>query len=253
MNKREIGMDPHIDGVIPLQMSYEEKQFLGGTLVENLRRIYAAHDDAGYDLSNLPAKAADEIERLTSRNVCMNEALHRVKGRVCGEKHPYWSDSQRIFVSRGFIADVCDMALLTPSDKAEVTEFTDEDAADVGRALIKAIEVHAYPGWSPAQCPSEIVGDLRNKCDELLAEVAKLKAIVKSNQNCGCAITPCAHDREFSARDIDAERYRKLRNDDNWGEDTCRESDSAWKILGHLSGEAFDDFIDTRFALRGAA
>lgn len=53
----------------------------------------------------------------------------------------------------------------------EVTEFTDEDAADVGRALIKAIEMHAYPGWGPAQCPSEIVGDLRNECDELKAKL----------------------------------------------------------------------------------
>lgn len=55
--------------------------------------------------------------------------------------------------------------------KMEVTEFTDEDAADVGRALIKAIEMHAYPGWGPAECPSEIVGDLRNECDELKAKL----------------------------------------------------------------------------------
>lgn len=108
-------LDPHIDGVVPQPITYEEEFFLSGMLVGNLRRIYAAHDDEGNDLSNLPAKAANEIERLHVRVVNMNEALQRVKGRVCGEKHPYWSDSQRIFVSRGFIADVCDMALLTPS------------------------------------------------------------------------------------------------------------------------------------------
>jgi len=132
----------------------------------------------------------------------------------------------------------------------EVTEFTDEDAADVGRALIKAIEVHVGGRRWPMDCPSEIVGDLCNERDELRAEVAKLKAIVKANQNCGCAITPCSHDIEYASRDKDAERYRKLRNDDNWGEDTPRTGDSAWKILGHLSCEAFDDFIDNRFALR---
>ncbi len=113
-NKQEL--DPHIDGVVPQPVTYEENLFLGGLLAGNLRRIYAAFDEEGNDLSALPAKAADEIERLQRRVTDMNEALQRVKGRVCGEKHPYWSDSQRIFVSRGFIADVCDMALLTPTD-----------------------------------------------------------------------------------------------------------------------------------------
>lgn len=53
-------MDPHIDGVVPTPMSQDEKDFLSG----NLRRIHAAYDDAGCDLSALPAKAADEIRRL---------------------------------------------------------------------------------------------------------------------------------------------------------------------------------------------
>ena len=116
LGRRETEIDPHIDGVVPQPITYEEEFFLSGMLAGNLRRIYAAHDDEGNDLSALPAKAADEIERLHVRVVNMNEALQRVKGRVCGEKHPYWSDSQRVFVSRGFIADVCDMALLTPSN-----------------------------------------------------------------------------------------------------------------------------------------
>lgn len=51
-------------------------------------------------------------------------------------------------------------------------EFSDEDMAAVGRALMHAISAHAYPGWSPADCPSEIVGDLRNECDELRAKLA---------------------------------------------------------------------------------
>ena len=126
----------------------------------------------------------------------------------------------------------------------EVTEFTDEDAADVGRALIKAIEAHAYPGWGPAECPSEIVGDLRNECDELRAEVAKLKAVVKANQNCGCAITPCSHDLEYAARDLDAERYRKLRDENAWGEDTADGGCSRWELLGEMHGAAFDAVVD---------
>ena len=93
----------------------------------------------------------------------------------------------------------------------EVTEFTDEDAADVGRALIKAIEAHAYPGWGPAECPSEIVGDLRNECDELRR---------------------------------DAERYRKLRDENAWGEDTADDGGSRWEQLGELHGAAFDAVVD---------
>jgi|JI6StandDraft_1071083.scaffolds.fasta_scaffold200886_2 hypothetical protein len=54
-------------------------------------------------------------------------------------------------------------------------DFTDEDMAAVGRALMNAISAHAYPGWSPAQCPSEIVGDLRSRCDELNAKLDRLR------------------------------------------------------------------------------
>jgi hypothetical protein len=57
-------MDAYIDGVVPQPMTVEEKFFLSGMLIGNLRRIYAAHDDEGNDLSALPAKAADDIERL---------------------------------------------------------------------------------------------------------------------------------------------------------------------------------------------
>ena len=53
-------MDPYIDGVVPIPMSQDEQDFLSG----NLRRIHAAYDDAGFDLSALPEKAADEIKRM---------------------------------------------------------------------------------------------------------------------------------------------------------------------------------------------
>jgi hypothetical protein len=47
-----------------------------------------------------------------------------------------------------------------------------EDMAEVGRALMKAIEANAPDGWHPADCPSEIVGDLRNMLDEANAALA---------------------------------------------------------------------------------
>ena len=52
------------------------------------------------------------------------------------------------------------------------------EMADVGQDLMEAIRVHAYPSWSPAQCPSEIVGDLRNECDELRAKLAGASKVV---------------------------------------------------------------------------
>ncbi|WP_374503033.1 hypothetical protein [Zoogloea sp.] len=55
-------------------------------------------------------------------------------------------------------------------------EFSDDDMAAVGRALMAAISAHAPPGWHPAQCPTEIVGDLRTQCDELIAERDALSA-----------------------------------------------------------------------------
>ena len=54
-------------------------------------------------------------------------------------------------------------------------EYTDEDMAAVGRATMAAIKAHANIGWAPADCPSEIVGDLRNERDELAAEIEKLR------------------------------------------------------------------------------
>ena len=130
--------------------------------------------------------------------------------------------------------------------------------ADVGRALMKAIEVHAYPSWGPAECPSEIVGDLRNECDELRAELKKTESIrVELEKQ-----RAYAYDLRIRVNDLqslvyqykrDADLYRMLRNEDEWGEDTASNRASAWQLLGELSGAAFDDFVSTRFALRGAA
>ena len=58
-------------------------------------------------------------------------------------------------------------------------EYTDEDMAAVGRATMAAIKAHANIGWSPADCPSEIVGDLRNERDELAAEIDRLRSALE--------------------------------------------------------------------------
>ena len=107
-----------------------------------------------------------------------------------------------------------DRDLVHPNgSKPADSEYTDEDMAAVGRALMSAIAQYAPKGWSPADCPSELVGDLHNECEELRS---------------------------------DAERYRKLRDEDAWGEDTAPDGGSAWALLGELHGSEFDAFVDSR-------
>lgn len=88
-----------------------------------------------------------------------------------------------------------------------MTEFSEESMADLGRALMAAIETHVPGGWSPMDCPSEIVGDL-------VTELGELRA--------------------------DAERYRWLRDEDKWGDD----ADHRWKVLGEKSCKDFDALVD---------
>ncbi|MFA5387553.1 MAG: hypothetical protein WC322_04170 [Candidatus Paceibacterota bacterium] len=198
---------PHIDGVIPTPMTLEERGWALGMLMGNLRRIYAAYDEDGEDLSALPAKAADEIDRLIDQ-VAKN-------------------------------ADA-------------------EEMADVGRALMKAIEVHAYPSWGPAECPSEIVGDLRNECDELSAELKKTEAIraeLERQKAYAYGLVDRIHELQGLVYQYknDADRYRRLRDEDAWGEDTADGGCSAWQRLGELSGKGFDEFVDARFMQRATA
>ena len=71
-----------------------------------------------------------------------------------------------------------------------------EDMADVGQATMDAIRAHAYPGWSPAQCPSEIVGDLRNECDELRAKLDSASKVVAALVQVARAAWHAADDSE---------------------------------------------------------
>jgi hypothetical protein len=43
--------------------------------------------------------------------------------------------------------------------------------------------------------------------------------------------------------DRDAARYRYLRDENNWGEDSGHDS---WAVLGESNGEAFDSVVDSR-------
>lgn len=51
-----------------------------------------------------------------------------------------------------------------------VEDFTDEDMAEVGRALMQTLNDNRnhilLKNWHPLQCPSEIVVDLLNAWDE---------------------------------------------------------------------------------------
>ena len=53
--------------------------------------------------------------------------------------------------------------------------------------------------------------------------------------------------RRLREAEKDAARYRKLRDEDEWGEDTGPDGDSAWARLGELHGDEFDEFVDYRF------
>ena len=50
---------------------------------------------------------------------------------------------------------------------------------------------------------------------------------------------------EFTALQRDAHRYRYLRDEENWGEDSGEDS---WEVLGESSGAAFDYIVDSRMA-----
>jgi len=103
------------------------------------------------------------------------------------------------------------MVNLKKERKMKAAEFTDEDMADVGRAFMEAFE-HCVPkGWHPMDCPTELLGHFRDECEDMRR---------------------------------DAERYRKLRDEDAWGEDTSESGGSRWMELGELHGHAFDAFVD---------
>ena len=98
----------------------------------------------------------------------------------------------------------------------ETTEYTDEDMAVVGRATMAAVKSHANIGWSPVDCPSELIGDLRNERDELaakneqlrdaLARMVRMHGLMMAKVNHGASFydAECLH--EMNAAPIQAAR-----------------------------------------------
>lgn len=74
-----MSMDQYIDGVVPQPITDAERGFLRGLLIENLLRIHAAFDDEGNDLSALPKKAADRIEKLQKQRKTLLECMYRIE------------------------------------------------------------------------------------------------------------------------------------------------------------------------------
>ena len=98
--QRENEMDPHIDGVVPVQMTDAERGFLNGMLIGNLRRIYAAHDDEGNDLSALPSRSADMIEQLSAENEALKQQVEQGKRDAVPEDIRKDAESWRFYKKR---------------------------------------------------------------------------------------------------------------------------------------------------------
>jgi hypothetical protein len=79
----------------------------------------------------------------------------------------------------------CHRDIIRQDARISELEAEQDDMAEVGTALMKAIEYGcknhpAMDGWHPAQCPSEIVVDLLNQLDEVTAERDAIAALNKS-------------------------------------------------------------------------
>lgn len=51
--------------------------------------------------------------------------------------------------------------------------------------------------------------------------------------------------KQISELERDAARYRFLRDEDNWGEDS---GSDCWKVLGESHADSFDAVVDSRIA-----
>lgn len=55
-------------------------------------------------------KDAQKVCDLTDEVKRLRQALATIKGLVCGEKIPNWADQHATTLTRGKIADICDLA-----------------------------------------------------------------------------------------------------------------------------------------------
>lgn len=87
-----------------------------------------------------------------------------------------------------------------------------EDMAAVGRALMEAVKTYAPKHWHPNDCPSEIVGDLANECDELRVRLANAKEDREITYLTGVAVGKKGCEEQLAEAQRDAERWRYLRD-----------------------------------------
>ena len=73
-------------------------------MLECLRRIHAAHDAEGYDLSAWPAEAADEIEHLRNENKSLRHALQTLLGDT--DDSDYLSHAEQMAMARQALTEM---------------------------------------------------------------------------------------------------------------------------------------------------
>lgn len=146
------------------------------------------------------------------------------------------------------------------------------DEADLNMAMELSGALDSLTGWIPA-VPDAVAKtesdddyerfdrDNREQCVRVLnylldvADRASLMRVVwgaavmldPNNKLVDPAAETIEHHPETLAALKDAERYRKLRDENEWGEDVAIGCGSAWEMLGELHGENFDRFVDARF------
>ena len=134
------------------------------------------------------------------------------------------------------------------------------DAGD--RAIAAAVEaeierlnnfVNGMKGIANTQ--GEIIAEQNEEIERLKSE----NALLRTGDTCArhCEGVAFRHEAQRLTKDNerlkeDAERYRFLRDEDNWGCDNDETTESRWGDLGECHGGDFDAFVDkARAALAG--
>lgn len=103
-----------------------------------------------------------------------------------------------------------------------MTDYTDEDMANVGRALMERLPA----GYSYMNCPSEIVTDLQNEIADLKADADAMSARIQTGDRArDDVIEECAMAARQADR-IDAEWVR----DSLWDAITKRCADTVRRL-----------------------
>lgn len=114
---------------------------------------------------------------------------------ACKESHPELARDLR---EKWGAADTIDTL------RAQLAE--QEDMAAVGRALMEAVKTYAPKHWHPNDCPSEIVGDLANECDELRVRLANAKEDREITYLTGVAVGKKGCEEQLAEAQRDSER-----------------------------------------------